>query len=847
MQAGKLGVLNQSLPRSQYSIRRQRVGKVTDSDHGTDGLPHIFNAFIGRVGETAEIASLLSTARLLTLTGPGGVGKTRLAAQIATAAWDSFSHGVRWVDLGSLTDEVLVPHVVATQCGVAVRSGVAVLDALVTALRRKSMLLVLDNCEHLLAACARLIETLLTSCPHLHILATSREALALPGEVIWLVAPLRVPDEDAIASVEKLLTYEAVKLFVGRAAAARPEFQLTEGNAENVARICQRLDGLPLALELAAARLRVLSPRELAERLDDALHILTRGSRNAPPRQQTMRATLDWSYGLLADSEQTVFCHLAVFPGSFSIDAAEKVCTEAGVAAGEGLDVLARLVDKSLVTALDSGDETRYRLLEPLRQFAHEHLVEMTMEARAEQQLCNWCAALAAEATANLFGPEQGPWLDRLETEHDNLRAALTWSLSHGGASIAGQIAANIWLFWQMRGYLAEGHRWIDQILADLPEPTSLRANLLWIAGILARPNPELGQRHFSESLAIWQALGDDVGTLRTLASQAFMAQILNDHERAVAYLEQSLLLARASSGELALADILSGLALSVLELGDLDRAELLCEEALDLCNRSGDLRVEAAAKANLGLIWLARRDEQRAAEFWEESLQLRQRIGDHGGIAHVQVLQAGLALRNEDYARANVLYQVSLTSRQQTGYHDGIPSILEGLSAVASVQRDPIRAVQLAASADALRAAMGLPIPSSERDALDRTLATARRCLDSQDFTQAWNEGLALSLDQAHATAMGLRVSSNVPGSDAIPAGESLPPAASTSSDYGLTRREIEVLRLLTFGLTYSQIAENLYISPRTVDAHVRSIFGKMDVRSRTAATRIALMDQLI
>jgi non-specific serine/threonine protein kinase len=820
---------------------------VTDSDQGTDSLPHVFGAFIGRESETAEIASLLSTARLLTLTGPGGVGKTRLAAQIATEAWDSFGHGVRWVDLGSLTDGALVPHVVATQCGVAVRSGTAVLDALVTVLRRKNMLLVLDNCEHLLPACARLIETLLTSCPELHILATSREPLSLPGEVIWLVAPLRVPEQEPLASVDDLLTYEAVKLFMARAAAVRPEFELTEENAASVVRICRRLDGLPLALELGAARLRFLSPRELAERLDDALRLLTRGSRNAPPRQQTMRATLDWSYGLLAESEQIVFCHLAVFPGSFPLDAAEKVCTEAGVAEGEGLEVLARLVDKSLVTALDSGKGTRYRLLEPLRQFAYEHLVAIEMEMCAEQQLCDWCAALAAEATANLFGPEQGLWLDRLETEHDNLRAALAWSLAHDGASIAGQIVANIWLFWQMRGYLAEGHRWIDQILEQLPEPTPLRANLLWIAGILARSNPELGQRHFNESLAIWQSLGDDVGTLRTLASQAFMAQILNDHERAVTYLEQSLLLARASSGELALADILSGLALSVLELGDLDRAELLCEEALDLCHRSGDLRVEAAAKANLGLIWQARGDMQRAAAFWDESLQLRQDIGDHGGIAHVKVLQAGLALRNEEYERATALYQESLTMRQQSGGHDGVPPIFDGLAAIASVQGDPIRAVQLAAAAEALRTTIGLPLPPSERDALDQTLATARRRLNPEDFTQAWQEGLALSPDQAYATALRLGTASSTSDSDTTPVGGSSPSAASTAPNYGLTRREIEVLRYLTFGLTYSQIAENLYISPRTVDAHVRSIFGKMDVRSRTAATRIALTDQLI
>ena len=821
---------------------------ATGGERAVDDLPHALGAFIGRAGETAEIVSLLATARLFTLTGTGGVGKTRLAAQVAAELRDAFRDGVRWVDLGALADPALVPHVVAARCGVADQGGPAVLEALVSALRPRRLLLVLDNCEHLLPACAQLVETLLGSCPDLHILATSREALALPGEVIWLVSPLRLPEPDTVPSVEVLLTCEAVALFVARATAALPSFRLTVENAASIARICRRVEGLPLALELAAARLQVLSSAELAERLDDAARVLTRGRRTAPPRQQTLRATLDWSYRLLPDTERAVFRRLAVFAGSFSLGAAEMVCAGADVAEAEVFDALARLVEQSLLTVQDRQEETRYRLLEPLRQYARDRLVETDAAPQVERRHRDWYAALAARAAGELSGPEQGRWLDRVAIEHDNLRAALGWSLARGDAAAAGQTALGIWQFWLLRGHLHEGRRWLEQVLAALPEPTPLRAQLLWVAGILARPDAVQARQHFSESLALWQALGDRDGIARALGSLGFLAQALGDYRQAVAYLEQILPLARASTDTQGLARVLTGLALSVLDAGDVERATALCAEGLSLHQGTGDLRGAAAAMANLGAIWLARGDERRAAALWEESLAVRRRIGDQGGTAHVLTLLGGLAVRRGAYARATELYHEGLALRRQMGDRDGVAPIFEGLAAVGAAQGDPVHAVQLAAAAEALRAAIGVPLPARERPAHERTLVTLRARLDATAFARAWSEGQALFPEQAMALAAALRARETAPGPDASSA-DPVPPQAAPSptAAYALTPREVEVLRLLAHGLTYAQVAEALVISPRTVDAHARAIFGKLDVRSRSAATRVALEHRLI
>lgn len=820
-----------------------------NEEHVVADLPHVLSAFIGRAGEIAEIGSLLATARLFTLTGMGGSGKTRLAAQVASQMHATFPHGVQWVDLSALADASLVPHVVAARCGVADHSSVALLDALVSALRPQHFLLVLDNCEHLLTACAHLSETLLGNCPDLHILTTSREPLAIPGEVIWLVPPLRVPEQATSTSVEELLAYEAVQLFVMRATAVLPAFRLTAEDAPSVVRICQQVGGLPLALELAAARLQAMSLEELAERLDDACRLLTRGSRTAPPRQQTLRATLDWSYDLLSEAERTVFRQLACFAGSFSLQAVEVVCDGANVAEIDVLDVLTRLVEKSLVSVQSRTRETRYRLLEPLRHYAQDRLAETGTLRETCQRHGDWYAALAAQAAEALSTHAQGRWLDRLAIEHDNIRTALGWFLTQSDAAGAGQIAAGIWQFWLMRGHRYEGRRWMAQILSVLPDQTALRAQLLWIAGILARPDAVRAQELFRESLALWQHVGDRHGIAQALSALGVAAQYLGDHAQAVAYFEQSLPLLRGAVDTPQLARTLTSLALSALQCGDLERAMTLCTEGLALYQQVGEQRGIAAALANIGLIWQARGDEQRAAVLWEESLTVRQRIGDQGGAAHVLALLAGLAVRQGAHARARELYQESLSLRQQIGDQEGVAPILEGLAALSVALGHHLPAVQLAAAADTVRAAIVKPLAAQERTAHGRTLAALHARLNEAAFAQAWAEGQRLSLDQVMTIVQALHVPDTDPTVAASSTAGSFAPqtAQPAISRYDLTPREVEVLRLLSHGLTYAQIAETLVISPRTVDAHVRSIFGKLDVRSRTAATRIALQHGLI
>jgi non-specific serine/threonine protein kinase len=803
--------------------------------------PPFLGAFVGRADEATEIGRLLATARLFTLTGTGGSGKTRLAAQLATLVQSHFTHGVRWVDLSTLTDPAIVPDRVAESCGALDHGTLLVQDALIATLQAQHLLLVLDNCEHLLAACASLVESLLAACPTLHILATTREPLALPGEVIWLVAPLPVPEPGSTPSLETLGTYAGVELFVARATAALPSFQLTAANASTVARVCWQVAGLPLALELAAAQLRSLSLDDLAAQLANAPLLLTRGSRTAPPRQQTLYAALDWSYALLSEQERLLFSQLAVFAGSFTAPAAAAIegrPSPVGVLPG-----LTRLVETSLVTVADRAHETRYRLLEPLRQYALARLEEAGMRSTVQQRHRDWYAALARAAAGALMGPEQGAWLDRLAQEHDNLRAALAWSLAQGEASGAAEIVEGLWMFWLQRGHQREGRHWLAETLAALPEPTPQRAQLLWSAGILARPDAQRGRKLLLESATIYQQLGDPSRAARSWTSLAALAQVLGDHTEAIRHYQQSLPILRAAGDTPALLRTITGLALSTLAMGDTGQALKLGHEGLALAQQVADHRAVAAALANLGLIWQARGDERQAAALWDESLTLRRQIGDQGGIAHLLALLGGLALRQGDYGQAVAQYLESLAMRQRTGEHDGVPSILEGLAMAAAALQADGAAARLAGAAAALRAGIGVQATVDERRAHEQLLAPLRTQLGTNAFAEAWAEGQQLTLEQAAQSAAALRtiVTGGAPQSAPPPA----PPAAAVPHD--LTPRELEVLGLLARGLTYAQIGEALVISPRTVDAHLRAIFGKLQVRSRAAAPRVALEQQLI
>ncbi len=818
-------------------------------DTSPNNLPLQVNRFIGRERELTAVRGLLTTSRLLTLTGAGGSGKTRLALQVATDLLEEFTHGVWWVELAALSDPLLVPQAVASALGIAERADCTLTEALSDALRPKQLLLVLDNCEHVLAACAQLIETLLRTCSQLRVLVTSREALTITGETIWLVLPLRVPDTYQPPPIEGLLTYEAVQLFVERARSVLPSFTLSPENASAVVQVCRRLDGIPLAIELAAARIRALAVEQIVARLDDAYRLLTGGSRSALPRQQTLRAAMDWSYDLLSVHEQAFFRRLSVFAGSFSLEAAEAICAAEPGEAYDVLDVLSSLIDKSLVLMEQRSGAARYRLLETIRQYGQDKLQEFAEAATVRRNHRDWYARLAEQAETETLEARQKSVFDRLEAEHDNLRAALGWSLEQQEAETAAQIGAAISRFWLLRGYMSEGRRWLERALAGFSEKNAVRAKALNVAAMLAslQDDNKTARTLVEESLALSRALADRKQTGYALYILGRLARIEGDYAGAVTFLEESLALFRELRQNDDIALVLSDFGLTVLYLGDYERATALCEQSLAIARELGDLRGIASWLANLAIVTLARGDDKRAQELCDESLAIRRALGYKGGCAHTLAILGRIALDRGAYERATACYKESLTLSQETGGQEGVATALEGLAAVAGMQGQPVRAARLFGAASSLRTPLGAPLTPIDRPSYQHTVAAIRAQLDEPAFLNAWTAGQALTLEEAIAEAVQVKAREHLPPTTPPAAVETPSTSPARGNPFGLTAREIDVLRLVTQGLTTSQIAEQLKISPRTADAHLRSIYRKLEVTSRAAATRSAIEHKLI
>jgi predicted ATPase/DNA-binding CsgD family transcriptional regulator len=812
-------------------------------------LPLQVNRFIGREREMTAVRELLVTTRLLTLTGAGGSGKTRLALQIATDLQEEFAHGVWWVELAALSDPLLVPQAVASVVGIPERAGCTLTEALSDALRPQRLLLVLDNCEHLLAACVELIDALLHTCSQVHILVTSREALTITGETIWLVLPLRVPDTYHLPPIDGLLTNEAVHLFVERARSVLPSFTLTSENASAVAQVCRRLDGMPLAIELAATRIRALSVEQIVARLDDAYRLLTGGSRSALPRQQTLRAAMDWSYDLLPAHEQAAFRRLSVFAGSFSLEAAEAICAGEPGEAYDVLDVLSSLIEKSLVLMEQRRGEARYRLLETIRQYGQDKLQEFAEAAQARRKHRDWYARLAEQAESETLEAQQKSAFDRLEAEHDNLRGALGWSLEQQEAETAAQISAAIWRFWLLRGHMSEGRSFLERALAGFSEQNAVRAKALNVAAILAslQDDHTRARTLAEESLALSRELGERKQAGYALYILGRLARIEGNYTGAVTCFEESLSLFCELGQQDDIALVLSDLGLTVLNLGEDVRATALCEESLAISRTLGDPRAIASWLANLGMIVLARGDDSRAKELCEESLAIRRVLGYKGGCAHTLAILGRIALVQGNYEQAIACFNESLTLRQETGEKEGIATALEGLAAVTAMQGQPVRAARLYGFAASLRTLLGAPLPPIDRTAYEQTVAALRAQLDEPTFLTAWTPGQAMTLEEALAEAAQVKAREPIPPTPPPAPVESPATSPARRHPFGLTARELEVLRLVTEGLTTAQIAERLMISPRTADAHLRSIYSKLAVTSRAAATRSAIEYQLI
>lgn len=770
-----------------------------------DSMPHNLpvqlTSFVGREQEIAEIKRLFPTTRIFTIMGPGGVGKTRFALQMAAEMLEAFGDGVWFVELASLSNPDLVPQTVASVLGLREQPGKSLLVTLSEYLRNKHLLLLLDNCEHLVTACAHLVDSLLKNCRDLRILVTSREALGVPGEILWRVPPLSLPDGEPMAFPEELIGYEAVHLFVERVRSSQPNFTVTDRNAPAVARVCRQLDGIPLALELAAARVRSMSVEQLAERLNDKFRLLTGGARTALPHHQTLQATINWSYNLLSDTERALLRRLSVFSGGWTLEAAERICAGSGMESQDVVDLLAHLTDKSLIQA-DGEDEIRWGILETIRQYSWERLVESGEDLEFRRRHRDWFVALVEGIEPNLRGPDQGMWLDRLETEHDNLRAVLEWSHTDGQSAEAGlRLAGALERFWVVRGYFTEGRARLETALSDTSGDPPARAMALHGAGVLAghQGDYERADARCQEALVLWQKLGDKLGMALATNMLGQVARTRGNYDRAGHLLEESLILSREVGDKWALALTLNslgvvargrgeyerasalheesralrnelgdqkGLAVSLERLGvvalyqgDLARAKTLLEDSLAIGRDVGDRLSIASAKCDLGLTALYQGDYQQAKSLEEEGLALFRELGDKAGMA-VSLNNLGrLAHAQGDLKRAGVLFKESLNLWRELGDKLGIARGLADLAAL-TMRQDPESAAQLFAASEVIYKAVGAVPSSLERADHDRHLKALRRTLDENAFETALARGRAMATEEAIEQALVLEIS---------------------------------------------------------------------------------------
>jgi predicted ATPase/DNA-binding CsgD family transcriptional regulator/Tfp pilus assembly protein PilF len=896
----------------------------------TDPLPNPVTRLFGRDKDLTTLEAWMTRpdVRLVTITGLPGIGKTRLSVEVARALAAQFPDGVYFIPLNAITDPDLVAIAIAQGLGARESGNQTPLDHLIGHLRDQRALLVLDNFEQVISA-AMTVAELLSETSGVKLLITSRTALHLSSEYEYSLAPLVLPELNHLPPLAELARLPSVAMFVARAQAVKPDFALTHANAPVVAQVCVRLDGIPLAIELAAARSKVLPPQALLTRLSHPFSVLTGGARDMPSRHQTLQRAIEWSYGLLNRRERSLFERMAVFNGGASIEAAEAVCD----AEDEGLilDDLGILLDHSLLQSHETADgEPRFTMLEMIREFAMERLVAGGAREAFQQRHAEYYLRLAHAAEPDLSTARQLEWLVRLETDHDNFRAALQWALEHD-PHLALDLAGALWYFWLLRSHYTEGRGWLERTLSPFdpaadgaePELAALIAKAIHGLGTIAYYQSEyepakawltqglairrrLGDRQgiaaslnnlgnlahdqsdidgaaalYSESRALREAIGDKSGVAASLSNLGNIALYRGDYEQAGELYAQSLTLRRQVGDKKNLAVALNNLGIVALHQGNYGRAALLYEESLAIDIELGDRNAEAALRNNLGELALFQGDYEKADAQLAASYQIRADLGERWGLSSVLNNMGASALHQGDYGRAVALLEESLVIKRDLGDRWSIANSLESLARAALHLNDMPRAsallreslslrvvladksgqavslaelgglaaalgnfrwaARLMAAAQALNEAMGTTEGLAVGDAAEyeRTRALIARNLSPEAATAAAKEGRALS---AEAFLEHL---------DEIldPNGETAPPAppAEAAPKEALTAREVEVLRLIANGLSYGQIAERLVISTRTVDAHLRSIYSKLQVRSRHEAARYAFEHHLV
>jgi predicted ATPase len=758
-----------------------------------NNLPVQLTSFIGREREIAEVKRELRAHHLITLVGPGGTGKTRLSLQVAADLVDQFPHGVWFIELAPLTDPDLIPQTILSAIGINEQSGKP-LDALRDYLRRKKTLIVLDNCEHLIDASAHVANALLSVAADLKILASSREALSVPGEVTYAVPSLALPDPGQLPVVEEVYQYEAVRLFIDRSLLADVHFSVDASNASVIAQICHRLDGIPLAIELAAARVRMLSTDQILGGLDDRFNLLTGGARTLLPRQQTLRALIDWSYDLLSENERSLFRRLSVFAGGWTLEAAQEVC--ASGEANDVADMLSQLVGKSLVVVEHpQRGGTRYNMLETIRQYGRERLAETEGSEELRQRHLRYFVELTDLAGPELYRLNQGVWLNRLDEELDNLRLALEWALASDVLSGLQIVAGPVYRFWLFRSTSRELGNWLAQLLAHDDSASPLHSRALAIQSqCIGNTEGNFGKAHrlAEESLEMARSLGDRQGEAFSLSILGGFILLQGSVGEAIPLLEQSLAIYRESGDKVGQASAIDWLAINN---PNLQRATAYARDGLALCRELGDLTGVASILTTLSRLTYCQGDFSSPVPWLEEVLSIARQLGDQVREDEALITYGTLVYWQGDYPRARSLYEEGIRLGEKIGYHYqnlwahiylgyalmregdlqtarqffasgirgmqkadlviGLVFALEGLASLHVKNGKAGRSASLFAFADAMRKKMADPRPPIEKDSVERDLETIRSTLSDSDFQRLTVDGQVMTLEDALALAM--------------------------------------------------------------------------------------------
>jgi predicted ATPase/DNA-binding CsgD family transcriptional regulator len=751
----------------------------------TRGLPRELTSFVGRRRDLRELKEALSSTSLLTLIGPAGVGKTRLALHAGADLRRAVPDGVCVVQLADLRDPALLAETVASALGLRDASTRWLVSTLGDFLGTKRLFLILDNCEHLIDACAVLADGLLRACPDLKILCTSREPLSIDGETVIQVPPLPLPEEGRAPPADALLQYDAAALFVERARSAWPQFELTDSNAAEVGALCRRLDGLPLALELAAVRLRAFTVGQILEQMDERFRLLSGGSRTRSARHQSLRAAIDWSFGLLSEGEQVAWRRLSIFAGSFDLEGADAVCGHDGVTGSTVGDLVSGLVEKSIVRRELHGSTPRYRMLETLRDYGRERLREAGEESSIAKTYRHWYVDFAARVFEQSWGPSQVRWWDRAHLELANLREIFRSYLAESNQADEGlQTAANLAYYWLSRGSISEGRRWLDALLAAARRPTRGRAMALAVDGWLTQlqGDPAKGLDLFVEGERVAADVGDRV----------------------------SLCLASLALGT------------GLMYGGDLEGAERTLRRCIDLQRDLPDRRWAAAAVGALGGVSGIRGDHPPAFDLYQRSIELCRAGGDRfiqSWMVQGQALEAGAM---EDWTRAGDIWAEGLRLSRAVDNKVGLGQAVEGLAWVAASSGRPERAARLLGGVHTLREAIPATLQPHLVPYHDRCVAQARSALGDREFDRCYRDGTRMRTEQLVSLALEEKEPEARRASGKRPSGK-------------LTPREGEIAGLVAQGLSNREIASKLVVSQRTAETHVEHILTKLGFTSRS------------